>query len=69
MSRMNQKKIFQAYSDESGINEKERYTSISVISGEEEALCFLRDKLAKEISDKGIEEVKYLKVTRYLFYN
>ncbi len=61
---MNQK-IFQAFSDESGINDEDRYTSISIISGEAETLCCLRDKLTKEIYDKGIDEVKFLKVTRY----
>jgi len=62
---MNQQKIFQAYSDESGINDEDRYTSVSVVSGEAETLGRLRDKLAKEINDKRIKEVKFVKMTSY----
>ncbi len=61
---MNQK-IFQAYSDESGINDDDLYTSVSIVSGEEEILSCLRDKLAQEIRDKGINEVKFVKITSY----
>jgi len=60
-----QDKIFQAYSDESGINNEDRYTSISVVSGEAETLGWLRDALAKEITDKRIIEVKFAKITSY----
>lgn len=62
---MNQKRVFQAFSDESGINAEDRYTSIAVVSGEAEILGFLRDELAKEVNDKGIDEVKFSRVTRY----
>ncbi len=58
-------KIFQAYSDESGINDGDLYTSVSIVSGEEEALSCLRDKLAQEIRDKGINEVKFVKITSH----
>lgn len=58
-------KIFQAYSDESGINDGDPYTSVSVVSGEEIMLNCLRDKLAQEISTKRIKEVKFVKVTSH----
>ncbi len=62
---MNQTKVFQAYNDESGIGNEDRYTSISVISGEKEILNCLREKLAQEISQKRVKEVKFVKVTSY----
>lgn len=61
---MNQK-VFQVYSDESGINDGDPYTSVSIISGEEAILNCLRDKLAQEISNKRINEVKFVKVTSH----
>ena len=56
---------FSAYSDESGINVNDRYTSIAVVSGEKDILDCLRDKLANIVSAKKIKEVKFLKVTGY----
>ena len=58
-------KVFQAYSDESGINDEDLYTSVSIVSGEEAILNCLRDKLSQEISNKRIKEVKFVKVTSY----
>lgn len=58
-------KIFQAYSDESGINIEDPYTSVSIISGEEKELNCLRDRLSQDISDKRINEVKFVKITRH----
>jgi len=57
--------VFQAYSDESGINVGDRYTSISVVSGEAEALNCLRNRLGETLRDKDVPEVKFSKVTRY----
>jgi hypothetical protein len=57
--------MFKAYSDESGINDEDRYTSVSIVSGKEIILNNLREKLAKEVSDKGIKEAKFSKITGY----
>jgi len=62
---MREGKVFQAYSDESGINVGDRYTSVSVVSGEAEALNYLRDKLRETLRDKNVDEVKFSKITRY----
>jgi len=62
---MREGKVFQAYSDESGINVGDRYTSVSVVSGEAEALNYLRDKLGEVLIDKKIREVKFSKIDRY----
>ena len=62
---MNQKKIFQAYSDESGINDEDRYTSVSIVSGEKAILNCLRDRLNEEINDKRVKEVKFVEITGY----
>lgn len=62
---MDTQKGFQAFSDESGINYKDPYTSIPIVSGEEEVLNCLRDKLVQEINDKGINEVKFTGITRH----
>jgi len=35
---MDEARVFKAYSDESGINVGDRYTSVSVVSGEAEVL-------------------------------
>ena len=58
-------KIFKAYSDESGINYGDQYTSVSIVSGEEVILNSLRDKLAQKVSDKRINEVKFVEITSY----
>ena len=62
---MREGKVFQAYSDESGINVGDRYTSVSVVSGEAEALNYLRDRLGETLRDKNVDEVKFSKITRY----
>ena len=62
---MREGKVFQAYSDESGINVGDRYTSVSVVSGEAEALNYLRDKLRETLRDKNVDEVKFSKISRY----
>jgi hypothetical protein len=62
---MREGKVFQAYSDESGINPGDRYTSVSVVSGEAEALNHLRDKLGEVLRDAKIREVKFSKIDRY----
>ncbi len=56
---------FSVYSDESGINKYDPYTSIAVVSGEESTLKSLRTKLSKIIEDKNIKEVKFVGVTKY----
>lgn len=58
-------KTYQAYSDESGINNGDPYTSVSVISGEATVLGCLRDRLAQEIKNKRIKEVKFAEITHY----
>jgi hypothetical protein len=62
---MREGKVFQAYSDESGINVGDRYTSVSVVSGEAEALNYLRDRLGETLRDKNVDEVKFSNITRY----
>lgn len=62
---MREGKVFQAYSDESGVNVGDRYTSVSVVSGEAEALNYLRDKLGETLRDKNVDEVKFSNITRY----
>ncbi len=62
---MREGKVFEAYSDESGINVGDRYTSVCVVSGEAEALNSLRDKLGETLRDKNVDEVKFSKITRY----
>jgi hypothetical protein len=62
---MTEGKVFEAYSDESGINAGDRYTSISVVSGEVEALNDLRDRLGETLRDKNVGEVKFSNITRY----
>jgi len=62
---MEKDKVFEAYSDESGINVGDKFTSVSVVSGEVGVLNCLRDKLAKTLSDKNIEEVKFLNIRGY----
>lgn len=62
---MREGKVFQAYSDESGINVGDRYTSVSVVSGEAEALNYLRDKLRETLRDKNVDEVKFSKISSY----
>jgi hypothetical protein len=62
---MREGKVFQAYSDESGINVGDRYTSVSVVSGEAEALNYLRDKLRETLRDKNVDEVKFSQISRY----
>jgi len=57
--------VFQAYSDESCINFGDRYTSVSVVSGEVGVLNCLRDKLGKTLRDKNVDEVKFSKIERY----
>lgn len=58
-------KVFEAYSDESGKNAGDRYTSVCVVSGEAEALNSLRDKLGETLREKKVDEVKFSKITRY----
>lgn len=62
---MDEDKVLQAYSDESGINVGDRYTSVSVVSGEAEVLNCLRDKLNKTLRDRNVEEVKFSEIKRY----
>ena len=62
---MEEDKVFQAYSDESGINVGDRYTSVSVVSGEVGALSCLRDKLNETLKDKQVDEVKFFKIKGY----
>jgi hypothetical protein len=62
---MREGRVFQAYSDESGINVGDRYTSVSVVSGEAEALNYLRDRLGETLRDKNVDEVKFSNITRY----
>ncbi len=62
---MNTKQAFLAYSDESGINENDQYTSIALISGEQKTLDCLSQKLTKILKDERVNEVKFLKVTRH----
>jgi len=62
---MREGKVFQAYSDESGINVGDRYTSVCVVSGEAEALNYLRDKLGETLRDKNVDEVKFSEISRY----
>lgn len=57
--------MLQAYSDESGTNVGDRYTSVSVVSGEAEVLNYLRDKLGEVLIDKDVNEVKFSDITRY----
>lgn len=61
----NECKVFQAYSDESGINVGDRYTSVCVVSGEAEALNYLRDKLRETLRNNNVCEVKFSKIRRY----
>ena len=59
---MAETKVLEAYSDESGINVGDRYTSISVVSGEADVLDCLRDRLSETLKDKKVkEEVKKLR--------
>lgn len=58
--------VYSAYSDESGINANDPYTSIAVVSGEKDILDCLRDKLADIVSANNIKEVKFLKVNSYV---
>ena len=62
---MDEDKVLQAYSDESGINVGDKYTSVSVVSGEAEVLNCLRDKLGKTLRDKKVDEVKFSEIKRY----
>jgi len=59
---MKEDRIFKAYSDESGINIGDRYTSVSVVSGEEDVMDCLRVKLNKALRDENAEEVKFFKI-------
>jgi hypothetical protein len=62
---MREGKVFQAYGDESCINVGDRYTSVCVVSGEVEALNYLRDRLGETLRDKNVDEVKFSDITRY----
>ena len=62
---MEEDKVFEAYSDESGINVDDRYTSVSVVSGEAWVLNCLRDKLNKTLKDEKVKEVKFFRITGY----
>lgn len=62
---MENDRMLRAYSDESGINVGDRYTSVSVVSGEVGVLNCLRDKLNKTLRDKNIDEVKFFKIRGY----
>jgi hypothetical protein len=62
---MREGKVFQAYSDESGVNVGDRYTSVCVVSGEAEDLNSLRDKLGETLRDKNVGEVKFSEITRW----
>jgi hypothetical protein len=62
---MREGKVFEAYSDESGINVGDRYTSVSVVSGEAETLNYLRDRLGETLRYKNVDEVKFSNITRY----
>jgi len=62
---MEEDKVFQAYSDESGINVGDRYTSVSVVSGEADMLSCLRDRLGETLEDKKVKEVKFFDIKGY----
>jgi hypothetical protein len=62
---MSEDKVLKAYSDESGINVGDRYTSVSVVSGEAGVLDCLRDKLDKTLREKNVDEVKFSEIRRY----
>lgn len=62
---MKEDKVFEAYSDESGINVGDKYTSVSVVSGEAGVLNCLRDKLGETLRDKKVDEVKFSEIRRY----
>jgi len=62
---MREGKVFQAYSDESCINVGDRYTSVCVVSGEAEALNYLRDELGETLRDKNVHELKFSNITGY----
>jgi len=55
---------FAAYSDESGIFDHP-FQSIAVVSGKEEMLEELRNRLQEEINDRQILEVKFSEITGY----
>jgi len=55
---------FSAYSDESGIFDH-RFQSIAVVSGKEEMLEELRNKLQEEIDNRQILEVKFSEIIGY----
>jgi hypothetical protein len=57
--------MFQAYSDESGINNEDLYTSVSVVSGEVTELKNLRDSLVKILNDEKVREVHFQEITGY----
>ncbi|MFC1957173.1 DUF3800 domain-containing protein [Chloroflexota bacterium] len=57
-------KSFSAYSDESGIFDH-RFQSIAVVSGKEELLEELRNRLQQEIDNRQILEVKFSEITGY----
>ena len=61
---MAETKVLEAYSDESGINAGDRYTSISVVSGEADVLDRLRDRLSETLKDKKVKEVKFFDTRR-----
>ncbi len=61
---MNDKQIFQAYCDASGIFDH-RFQSIGTISGNVEALTKLRNVLGGILDGKGIKEIKFSDIDRY----
>lgn len=55
---------FSAYSDESGIFDH-RFQSIAAVSGNDEMLKELRNKLQEELDNRQIREVKFSKIIGY----
>lgn len=55
---------FSAYSDESGIFDH-RFQSIAVVSGKDDMLKELRNKLQEELYNRQIPEVKFSKIVGY----
>lgn len=62
---MSEDKVVKAYGDESNINIGDRYTSVSVVSGEAGVLDCLRDKLDRTLKEKNVDEVKFSEIRKY----
>ena len=62
---MNIQQTYVAYSDESGINDDDQYTSVAIVSGERRTVDNLKSELTEIVNNNRIKEVKFNKVTRY----